>query len=318
MNVRWSNVTANEVKKLLKKIEDDGLTATAVSMGYEPTTRGYFKKMLFNRANELGVNTQRAALCLKIDRTDAENKRSRIEWSASKCEEVSKYIKTHSPEEAAKHYNYSSYSALMTYLKRKIAEYDLKDDLSSIYNAPSQKEVWTKDYVAEALDSVAYFGAKETAAAYGFSNISNLNRQLTKSLHRFGKTNVNDIYEYLLTEGRLNAADYRYIRQSDVKYLKMLEEIDKTNLDTASKIMGYKSMPAFRTSLSHIKSQLDNGLFDGNAALAQSSFWANGKYEKAMKVMPEIGLLRTAAAFGFESVEGFSKSISRYELMIMD
>ena len=318
MNVRWSNVTANEVKNLLKKIEDDGLTATAVSMGYEPTTRGYFKKMLFNRANELGVKTQRAALCLKLDRADAEHKRSRIEWSASKCEEVSKYIKTHSPEEAARHYNYSSYSALMTYLKRKIAEYDLKDDLSSIYNAPSQKERWTKDYVAEALDSVAYFGSKETAAAYGFGNISNLNRQLTKSLHRFGKTDVNDIYEYLLSEGRLNALDYRYIRNNDVKYLKILEEIDKSNLTTASKVIGYKSVTALRTCLSHIKSHLDNGVFDGNATLAQSSFWANGKYEKAMKVMPEIGLIRTAAAFGFESVEGFGRSISRYELMLMD
>lgn len=318
MNVRWSNVTANEVKKLLKKIEDDGLVETTVSMGYEPTTRNYFKKMLFNRAKELGVQTQRASLCLKIDRNNAEHQRSRIRWSASKCEEVSKFIKMHSLDDAARHYNYASAASLISYLKRKIEEYDLKDDLGSVYNIPSEKEVWTKDYVAETLDSVSMFGAKETADAYGFSNVGRLNRQLTNSLHRFGHTDVKDIYEYLLSQGRLNVLDYKYIRQNDVKYLKMVEEIDISNITAASKIMGYKSMSVFRSCLHNIKSQLDNGIFESNTELAKHSFWSNGKYEKAMKVIPEIGLVRTAAAFGFESVEGFSKSISRYELMIMD
>ena len=310
MALNWNTITSGDVKTILKRIQDETLQDVAMSFGYKKSSIPYFKSRIYAKAHGFGIDTKGTDRMLEYDRQDRENHRTRLVWTPDTCEEVYNYIQRHSLEEAADHYNYSCPCSLTTYLRRKIKEYGL--DLSVDVQT---RNMLSRDDLNEILDAVSYFGAKETAATYGYT-VSSLNKRLINSLRGYAMADVEDIYTYLAKNNRLNVVDYKFIGQSDIKYLKLLEEVDKTNINDAAETMGYVAS-SLHTSLKHIKDHLGDNIFEGNSQLAAYSFW-DGKYEKAMNVISEIGIIRTAAAFGFESVEGLSRSIGRYELMIMD
>lgn len=310
MALNWNTITSGDVKTILKRIQDETLQDVAMSFGYKKSSIPYFKSRIYAKAHGFGIDTKGTDRMLEYDRQDRENHRTRLVWTPDTCEEVYNYIQRHSLEEATDHYNYSHPYGLTAYLHKKIKEYGL--DLSMDVQT---RNILSRDDLNEILDAVSYFGAKETATTYGYS-VSNLNKRLINSLHGYAMTDADDIYTYLVVNNRLNVIDYKFIRQNDIKYLKLLEEVDKSNVNDAAETMGYKAS-SLHTSLKHIKEQLGDNIFEGNSKLAAYSFW-DGKYEKAMNVISEIGIIRTAAAFGFESVEGLSRSIGRYELMIMD